>query len=222
MKHIASCKSNFCNFTHFWIQNWHLIRIAGKSLSPIIFNGKMQPVQNRVNGANSRSSKVRNVFVLRKGNSTRDSNIPKQNSSESINNNVYGLERQTSINSLNDSDWAGHDNSLSNKRQLYNPKHASSNGFQMSNKNGFEPYSQNGSFKTPRQKPGVQLASIDKQCVKRVCLIGCYGLFELIWIVFRGLTTRIAYKTAVRSQMNWQKLTINYQISLTGISKLGL
>lgn len=40
------------------------------------------------------------MFILRKGNSTRDSNLPRQKS----NDNVYGLERQSSINSLNDSE----------------------------------------------------------------------------------------------------------------------
>ena len=70
--------------------------------------------------------KIRNMFVLRKGNSTRDSNLTRQNS----NDNVYGLERQSSINSLNNSDsWYSRDNSIENQSYIRNQKQASSNGF---------------------------------------------------------------------------------------------
>lgn len=129
-----------------------------------MFNSNNKPQVKNVD-KHSRTNKIRNVFVIRKGNSTRDSNQTNQNSNENFNNNVYGLERQTSINSLNESEVVARDNSLNN-RQIYNSKHASSNGFQLYNKNSFEPYSQNGNFKTPRQNPADNLNKIEKHPVK--------------------------------------------------------
>jgi len=38
---------------------------------------------------NSRGNKIRNMFVLRKGNSTRDSDIMRKSSNENLGNNVY-------------------------------------------------------------------------------------------------------------------------------------
>lgn len=70
--------------------------------------------------------KIRNMFILRKGNSTKDSNLTRQNS----NDNVYGLERQSSINSLINSDsYYSRDNSIENQTYIRNQKQASSNGF---------------------------------------------------------------------------------------------
>ena len=132
---------------------------------------------------NSRGNKVRNMFVLRKGNSTRDSDILRKSSNENLGKNiymyntksignwdtskdwtvstkVYGMDRQSSINSLAETDsWYTRDNSLGSQFAR-NPKHASSNGFE--NNKAFDPYSHGISFKTPRQKQNAQLASINK------------------------------------------------------------
>ena len=133
---------------------------------------------------NSRGNKIRNMFVLRKGNSTRDSDIMRKSSNENLGNNVYmyntnsngnwdtskdctistkiyGMDRQSSINSLAETDSCyTRDNSLGSQFAR-NPKHASSNGFE--NNKAFDPYSHGISFKTPRQKPNAQLSSIPKK-----------------------------------------------------------
>lgn len=123
------------------------------------------------------------MFVLRKGNSTRDSNIMRQSSNENVANNVYAyngssilnfeskdwsistkaywLDRQSSINSLVETDLCyTKDNSFWSHiaRDL---KHASSNGF--SEEKAFDPYSLGNSFKTPRQKDNPQLASLNRK-----------------------------------------------------------
>lgn len=123
------------------------------------------------------------MFVLRKGNSTRDSDNLRKSSNENLNSNVYmfstksningdtskdwtistkiyGMDRQSSINSLAETDSCyTRDNSLGSQF-VRNPKHASSNGFE--NQKGFDPYCHGFSFKTPRQKQNAQLASINK------------------------------------------------------------
>jgi len=134
---------------------------------------------------NSRGNKIRNMFVLRKGNSTKDSDNLRKSSNENLNSNVYmystnsnmncdnskdnsgsskiyGMDRQSSINSLVESDSCyTRDNSLGSQFAR-NQKHSSSNGFE--NHTVFDPYSQGGSsFKTPRQKQNIQLASINKK-----------------------------------------------------------
>jgi hypothetical protein len=83
------------------------------------------------------------MFILRKGNSTRDSNIHRQNSNDQLSPHIYGLDRQSSINSLADSDSCyTRDNSLS----THHPAH-SSNGFSHPS----DPYAHPTAFQTPRQ-----------------------------------------------------------------------
>lgn len=122
------------------------------------------------------------MFILRKGNSTRDSDILCKSSNENVGSNVnaykgssilnfdsskdwsnstknYGLDRQSSINSLIETD-SGYtrDNSLGSQF-AQNLKHASSNGF--NENNAFDPYSHEGSFQTPRQMTNAQLTSLN-------------------------------------------------------------
>lgn len=79
----------------------------------------------------------------------------------SISTKAYCLDRQSSINSLVETDsWYTKDNSFWSQfaRDL---KHASSNGF--SENKAFDPYSHGSSFKTPRQKDNPQLASLNRK-----------------------------------------------------------